>query len=238
MKTVLARHVCAAVLLALPLLAGQGKSQPRSEAEPDDLPVADWQPLSATSRPTDEATAGQGPRNRWIRPGPPIRATDTWRDIFTHDVPKLLPVADSDAVVTGEVLSAAARLSADHRELYSEFLFQVESVHYSKQGAKVGDVLTLVRTGGAVRLPSGRIFRLRVVGKRMPTAGNRYLLFLRVDPSSSTFYIHSGYHFRGGVAHPLDQHAQLKSYDNMPENELLDRLQEAAALATDTKREK
>lgn len=225
------RRSFAPLALALPVLTlGQGGALPSRADDLDDLPVAEWQPPVESTRSSQDIKEGRGLPHRRIISGPPIRATDSRRIIFAcGEVPSFPSVADSDAVVTGEIVSATARLSADHRVLYSEFRLVVDDIYHSAPFMRPGDALTVLRNGGAVRLPSARLFSFRVVGERMPVVGGRYLLFLVYEQSSETFYIQTGYRLHQGVAHALDERAQLKPYDNRPETELLARLQEAAS---------
>lgn len=225
------RRLYVPLVVALPVLTlGQSGAPPTRADNLDDLPVAEWQPAVESTRSPQEIKEGRGLPHRRIVSGPPIRATDGKRIIFMcGDVRTFPSVADSDAVVTGEIASATARLSADHRVLYSEFRFVVDDIYHSAPFMRPGDALTVLRNGGAVQLPSGRLFSFRVVGERMPVRGGRYLLFLVYEQSSETFYIQTGYRLQHGVAHALDEQAQLKPFNNRPESELLARLREAVS---------
>lgn len=225
----LIRLSSAPLVLAFPLLTlGQAAAPPARVDDLDDLPIAEWLPPVESTRSLQEVREGL-PHPRIVS-GPPIRATDSRRTlIICGDLRSFPSVADSDAVVTGEIVSATARLSADHRVVYSEFRFVVDDVYHSVPFMRPGDALTVLRNGGAVRLPSARLFSFRVSGERMPVVGGRYLLFLVYAQSSETFYIQTGYRLHQGVAHALDGHAQLKQFDNRPESEVLARLQEAAS---------
>jgi len=209
----------------------------REPAESDeDLPVAEWPTeMAGLDAATRDLGRGKGSRNRLLMAGPPIEPSDSdsLTTIITHDPPSLLPIDDSDTIVTGEVLSANAILSADQRKLHSEFSFHVEEVHYSRVSLAADTVVTLVRNGGRGRLPSGRIFRLRVSHKRMPLAGDRYLLFLKSDQLSQTFYIHSGYRLREGAAQLLDDYAHLAQYNGILESDLLAHLYAELAAAAE-----
>jgi len=116
-----------------------------------------------------------------------------------------LPTYNSDAVVIGNITSAAAYLSEDKTNVYSEFALQVSQVLKSPLSGLDPEVpLLVLRPGGGVRFPSGNVKYVLVSGRGFPHVNKRYLLFLKYDNLSQSFYIVTGYELSDGKVVPLD----------------------------------
>lgn len=128
-----------------------------------------------------------------------------------------LPVAQSSAVIVGEVVAAEAHLSEDKANVYSEFSVRVEEVIKNDPAEPISasDVVVAERQGGRVRLPNGRISGYYISGQTPPQVGRRYVLFLgfnKYDASNRKLtaqremsrHILTGYEFKGGKVFPLD----------------------------------
>ncbi|MDQ3743615.1 MAG: hypothetical protein M3444_04465 [Acidobacteriota bacterium] len=117
-----------------------------------------------------------------------------------------LPASQSDAIVTGEVTDASAHLSNDKTSIYSEFTVGVSEVikNASPVSLAVGNTITVERYGGAVRFPSGKIVERALLGKPLPSAGRKYLFFLKYDVDGQDYSIITGYELRAGIIFPLD----------------------------------
>lgn len=135
-----------------------------------------------------------------------------------------LPVAESDVIVIGEVTDAQAHLSTDKTNVYSEFVVRIEEALKGgpAEHVAVGESITTERVGGRVRLPSGKILLRGFMGKSMPLAGRRYLLFLKLNEGVRTYSIITGYELRAGRISTLDgnrrfkegqKYGQLAAYD-------------------------
>ncbi|MCA1850597.1 MAG: hypothetical protein LC672_06020, partial [Acidobacteria bacterium] len=110
-----------------------------------------------------------------------------------------LPVAQSDAVVIGEIVNAQAYLSNDKSGVYSEFSLRVDEVLKSgpSQFAPGGSVIA-EREGGRVKYPDGEVALFTIVGQNMPLAGRRYVLFLKSNGDGQGYRILTGYELREG----------------------------------------
>lgn len=128
-----------------------------------------------------------------------------------------LPAAQSSTVIIGTVLDAQAYLSEDKNSVYSEFTVRVEEVlkNDPDEPISVGDSIVAERSGGRVRLRSGRISSFYVTGQNPPRGGRRYVFFLgfnRYDadnrslasPRDLSRHILTGYELRGGRVFALD----------------------------------
>jgi len=127
-----------------------------------------------------------------------------WNSHWYKDL-SALPFPQSDIVIIGGVTDAKAHLSNDKTGIYSEFSVQVEEVISNAAPCPVnsGNMLALERFGGAVRFPSGVIQKYETTGQGMPSAGQRYLFFLKhIDEANHK--IVTGYQLDGQVVSPLD----------------------------------
>ncbi len=125
-----------------------------------------------------------------------------------------LPVAESDVILTAQVLNSSAHLSNDKSAVYSEFCAQIGVVIKGviPESSK-GDAFTVFRMGGVVVYPSGQKVRYEVARQNMPSVGKTYLFFLRATQDASAFEILTGYEI--GPAHvlPLDDGIQFEAYN-------------------------
>lgn len=121
-----------------------------------------------------------------------------------------LPVDQSDAIVVGRVTKAEAYLSENRTGIYSEFTIHLEAIlkHHADDSLKSDTSLTVYRTGGRLRFPSGKILVSSVSHQDLPRVGNRYVFFLRRKLGSSEtedLGILTGYHLQNGKVFPLDK---------------------------------
>lgn len=115
-----------------------------------------------------------------------------------------LPVAQSDAVVLGEVADRRARLTEDRTGVFSEFSVRLDAVFKDAQGLPApGGVVQVTRPGGAVRFASGKVQRYTFSKLGYPRQGGSYVLFLKRDEQGD-FSVLTGYELRGGKVVPLD----------------------------------
>jgi hypothetical protein len=122
------------------------------------------------------------------------------------------PVEKSAAVVIGRVTKAAAHLSENKTNIYSEFEVQIDEV-LKNDGSSIasGSSLIVERAGGRVKLPSGKLVVSIVEHQQLPEVGRQYLLFLTHEsplfgePNKEDFFILTAYEFRDGRVFPLDK---------------------------------
>lgn len=118
-----------------------------------------------------------------------------------------LPVAQSDAVIIGEVADAQAYLTEDKTGIYSEFVVRVDEVlKNSATTPLVSDsTISVMRGGGAVRFPSGKVIRRGQNYKPLPRVGRRYVFFLKYNnDGGQDFKIITAYALRGSRVFALD----------------------------------
>lgn len=148
------------------------------------------------------------------------------------------PVAQSQAVIIGNVVDAQAHLSDDKADVYSEFTVRVDEVLKNDNRIPIahGSSINVERKGGRVRFPSGHIVVSYTNHQRMPHAGGRYVLFLTHDfPMGGSyeqdFYIITGYELRASRVFPLDSVLSghpITAYNGVDESSFLRDLRSVA----------
>jgi hypothetical protein len=114
------------------------------------------------------------------------------------------PVAQSDAVVLGEVTDRRASLTEDRTGVLSEFSVHLDTVFKDAHGLPApGGVVEVSRPGGAVRFASGKVQRYTFSKLGYPQQGRLYVLFLKRDEDVD-FSILTGYELRNDKVLPLD----------------------------------
>ena len=135
-----------------------------------------------------------------------------------------LPADKSNAVIVGDVIDAQAYVSEDQTGVYSEFTIRVSEVFKNDSSTPItaGNSITVERTGGRVRFPSGNVALQFTSRQGMPRMGRRYLLFLTRD-SSDDFNILTGYELKAGRVELLDtlQGHPMAAYKGMDEPSFL-----------------
>jgi hypothetical protein len=170
-------------------------------------PAADFDaslPVDAAKRAKRQARNKKYDKSEW-----PILANDVAEStVRLHRVnPGLpaFPVQESRVVLIGQIASAAAYLSNDKTGVYSEFTVILEEVlknHLAEQ-LLAGSSIAVIREGGRIRFPSGRMHWYGIDGQNMPRIGGRYVLFLSGE-REETLTILTGYELATSKIMPLD----------------------------------
>lgn len=147
-----------------------------------------------------------------------------------------LPVAQSDAVVIGNVSSARAYLTSDKNAVYSEFAIHLSKVlkNDSRTPLSPGDSIVAARPGGRVRYTSGHVSRFSLTGHGMPRVMRQYVFFLtRDNQEEDDYHVVTGYELRNGRIFPLDtttsSDTDFDAYINMDEAAFFNQLSTALA---------
>jgi hypothetical protein len=168
---------------------------------------------SSDSEASDAKRLAKG--SRYDRPkSPPITELPAGDDVLPLNahwwmgIPAL-PVAQSDAIVIGNVLDGKAYLSKNRSVVYSEFPVLVEDVlkNSSPTPLYIGDRIIAERWGGAVRFPSGKVQHYRVAKRGVPQPNEKYVLFLKCN--GEDYDIITGYWINDGQVSPLDGDSNL-----------------------------
>ena len=139
-----------------------------------------------------------------------------------------LPVAKSDVIVVGEVLSAEAHRSENKLNVFSSFEVRLDEV-LKGNNLTTGSVINVQRVGGVVNYPNDRKVLFRLVGNGMPAVGARYAFFLHV--LDDDYRILTGYELGVEGVMPLDNSRQFEVYRRQNETEFLKSLRDAISQA-------
>jgi len=215
--------------------AGQDRPDKKKESEDNQMPVA----IFAASEPADPGVRDlrhvRSSRYDKRRPEPlsELPAGIEELPLISHWAwgTTALPSTQSDAVVIGEVTDAQAHLSNDRTGVYSEFTVRVKEVlkNLNQVSLTPSEGVILEREGGAVRFPSGRVQRYRIVHQGMPLVGRQYVLFLKYDDQAQSFSILTGYELYRGRVIPLDSLDQFAVYKGTDENSFLNAVRHSIA---------
>ncbi len=148
-----------------------------------------------------------------------------------------LPLANSDIIAIGKLVSSDAFLSNNKNSVYTEYKIEVEKEYKnsSKVSSDQNKYLTAEREGGIVVFPNGFKTWYFVSGQRMPTVGERYLFFLSHDfpiygKQERDLYLLTAYQIKNGKVLPLDyaggeSHPMAFEYRNKEETKILEDLE-------------
>ena len=171
-------------------------------------PITDYN--AALPNATDVLRFRRGERYNIPEPTLPELGEDSEVGIValpaTHSKKNPMPFDASDAVVVGTVTAGQAYLSNDRRDIYSEFKVKLEEIiqnsdtHY----LRASDSIDIQRTGGVIRLPSGKLLTRAVLADSMPQIGSRYLLFVKYDQGTEDYTVLNGYQLAGNEVYRLD----------------------------------
>lgn len=123
-----------------------------------------------------------------------------------------LPVT-SDLIVVGSIQSRQPFLSDNITIVYTELNVHIEEILKNNPTSLVHafEPLVVHREGGAIRMPSGRIFRYVVGGSgSIPEIGKRYVLFLQHE-AERDYKLVAGYELADPRIIPLEDFADRES---------------------------
>lgn len=154
------------------------------------------------------------------------------------DTPKQQAFPTCDAVIIAFVNDGRAFLSEDRTSVTSEFSLRIEDVIKNNGNLSVGAAIDVLRGGGGVRFPSGKIIREGMWGKPLPKVGHRYVFFLNYNNDEGQDYsIVTAYELYYGKVLPLDgvsptgnvqrQYSAYRKYEDAEEHGFLQEVRNA-----------
>jgi hypothetical protein len=168
-------------------------------------------------------------------------AEDEERVLVTHEYDSVpaIPVKESELIVIGKVLEAAAHLSNNKKNVYSEFTVQIEEILRDTTGnIKKEDSVTVDREGGFVEYIN-LMRRFHAVGAlSMPRVGGKYILFLKNREKGPNYEIINGYELKDGGVRVLTHSPETIPYFGMDQTVLLSKVRKALSEAAQSKSEK
>jgi hypothetical protein len=150
-----------------------------------------------------------------------------------------IPVKESELIVIGKVLEAAAHLSNNKKTVYSEFTVQIDEILRDTTGSiKKDGSVTVDREGGFVEYKNGLSRLHRIGGLLMPQVGRKYILFLRNREKGPNYEIINGYELKDGGVINLTGSTETISYVGMDQAVLLSKVRKALSEASQSRSEK
>jgi hypothetical protein len=147
-----------------------------------------------------------------------------------YDSTSALPVAQSDVILTADVLSSEAHLSNDKNSVYSEFNVQVDAVlKGTLPTLSQTNLISVSRLGGMVRYPSGQKVRYEIGNQNMPAIGKRYLFFLKATEDTQAYEIVTGYEIGPERVLPLDRGVRFEAFRGIDSVVFLNTVRDAIA---------
>lgn len=195
--------LAAITLTSLLVINGQ---KVKYDGQPDvsQFPILDYEKKSTTAKSDDKERKKYNNRH-----APRIsESSDSIFSISDWEVNlPALPVAKSAAVILGEITQAQAQLSEDETNIYSAFTIQIANILKNDDNFSlgVGKPIVVDRSGGRLRLPSGKIIVSQTDKQDLPRIGRRYVLFLTREEGDEDFHILTGYELREGKVFSLDK---------------------------------
>ncbi|HEX6716542.1 MAG TPA: hypothetical protein VF088_05495 [Pyrinomonadaceae bacterium] len=221
--------------LAVKQNTGARRNIKRYEDRKDRYPVVDLDEPEPNDPVKREKLKQQRKRfdkdSPFTNPGPED-AEVAFRPEFPFDFPAL-PVAKSDVVIIGQVLSAEAHRSENKTNIFSNFEVRVEEV-LKGNDLSVGNVINIQREGGFLKYSNGRKVLVRLSANGMPAVAGRYAFFLRTVEED--YSILTGYEFTKDGIVPLDYSPQFQSLQGEDEPTFLKQLRDAISEAVPNRR--
>jgi hypothetical protein len=213
--------------IAFQVKSFQTPNTPRQSPNPklDGFPVVDFDAPEPTD-PTLKSAKEAKERKYNKKYLPKISEnTDTLFTVNDWDVGlPAIPVDKSSAIVIGTITKSEAHVTKDKTAIYSEFVLSPDVIikNDSENPIEVGRSISFERSGGRVRMPSGKIIASWTNHQNMPQVGSRYVLFLTHSYEvqgdvGRDFYLLTGYEIVGGHVSPLDDTRGGQSYKGADE---------------------
>jgi hypothetical protein len=151
---------------------------------------------------------------------------DEFSGIFLESPPPPpLPVT-SDLIVVGSIQRRQPYLSDNVTVVYTEFTLDITEILKNNASSPVDafEPLIVNREGGAISMPSGRIFRYLVAPLgSMPEVGKRYVLFLQHE-TERDYNLVCGYELTEKTIIPLEDFSDRDSLLGLTEAQFLELL--------------
>lgn len=150
-----------------------------------------------------------------------------------------IPIKESELIVIGKVLDAAAYLSDNKKNVYSEFTVQIDEILLDTTGKikKEGSV-TVDREGGFVEYANGLKRFHCIAALSMPKVSGKYILFLKNPEKGPNYEIINGYELKDGGVINLTASTETRSYFGMDQTVLLSKVRKALSEALRSRPEK
>ncbi|MFN0277736.1 MAG: hypothetical protein ACKVRN_03945 [Pyrinomonadaceae bacterium] len=140
-----------------------------------------------------------------------------------EEPPPIIPVEESDLIVSGKAVSVKSYLSNDKSSVYSEFTIKINQILKNSVTAelKAEDKIIIDRAGGVVRYPNGQEVLYLDSDDGLPEAGREYVLFLQADKESENYKVVTLYEVQENRTLPLDSGRNVDDIKRMGKHDFL-----------------
>lgn len=213
--------------LAALLLLTIGCSPKKEKHQPwtGETQSPNYPPVAAAPEPQDpDEQAARAARNKAYNQSPESKSSVVGSN---STVDRSAPVPDlpenSDTVIVGSVVKEQP-YQAGENSLYTEFTVSVENLLRNTLKKKLPPTghITVVRPGGAIQLPNGKLLQANSNLPGPLTVGRRYVLFLRYDTSADWYALEKPWELRDGVVVPVDADSKSSPHSGEKEKDFLD----------------
>jgi hypothetical protein len=150
-----------------------------------------------------------------------------------------LPVAESDVIAIGTVLSGNCVVSAQHDAVYTDYTIRLDEIlkNAAVPPVTVSQEVVGTRYGGAVHFPSGHITNYMIFGWGFPKLGSQYVFFLAKHvPGAAEYDIGLAYELKSdGRVYSLDDYTS--KYTLFEKSEFLEQINKLLAKAVQERRQ-
>jgi hypothetical protein len=184
-----------------------------------------YPPVAAAPEPDDpDAQAARAARNKAYNLYPESKSSVVGSN---STVDRSAPVPDlpenCDTVIIGSVVKEQPYQAGDN-SLYTEYTVSVENLLRNTLKKKLPPTgqITVVRPGGAIRLPDGKLLQANSNLPGPLTVGHRYVLFLRYDDSVDWYRLEKPWELRDEVVVPVNASDKNSPHSGEKEKDFLD----------------
>ncbi len=195
-------------------------------------PIVDYHPIETANAARNDKRHFRGAKynqSQW-NVDPSDTSDTTVRVDFIDPHLPAFPTTQSALVIIGSVKDTTAHLSNDRTGIYTEFQVGINEVlkSDSKRSLVQTELIDVVREGGRVRFPSGRIHLYKISDAGMPRVGRTYVFFL-VRSAGDSYELLTGYELHHEKVIPLDNIRSTSSYRKVSPSVLLTELKAKVA---------
>lgn len=142
-------------------------------------------------------------------------------------LPSAIPFAESNLIVTGEIINSKASLSNNKSGVYSEYTVRILTILKEDNQKKwqTNELITIDRAGGVVQYPSGQKVLYMNNWQKLPEVNARYVLFLNnEDAKNPNYKLLTAYQLENKRVTALDNHPDFREFDGKSETDFINRI--------------
>lgn len=139
-------------------------------------------------------------------------------------LPSAIPFAESNLIITGEIINSKASLSNDKSGVYSEYTVRILTILKEDNQKKwqTNELITIDRAGGVVQYPSGQKVLYMNDWQELPEVNARYVFFLNYEDAKNPNYkLLTAYRLENNKVTALDNHPDFREFNGKSETDFI-----------------